>query len=129
MRAKKKDNMNRIEITNIIERVKSGSVSEDDLGNIQRGLRLLKVAKETLIDGDEIHAKDLQEIGPSVGKRLKDARKGRRFSQEQLETKSKISQSTISKIENGSKMISVEEAKSLGKALGIKPQFLIAGIK
>lgn len=129
MGARKKESMERIEITNIIERVKSGSASEADLGNIHKGLKLLKVAKETLIDGDEVHAKDLEELGPVVGKRLKVARNNKGFSQEQLENKSKVSQSTISKIESGSKMISVEEAKKLAKVLEVTPQFLIAGVK
>lgn len=128
MGARKKAIVENIEITKITNKIKS-IVSPSELAQVKQGLRLLKVARETLIDGDAVHEEDLKKIGEGVGMRLKKAREGKSLSQETLEKISKVSQSTISKIEGGYRMISTNEAKSLAKALEVMPQFLIAGEK
>jgi ribosome-binding protein aMBF1 (putative translation factor) len=127
MGARKRVNMEQIEITNIIDRIGKGKASASDLEKVRSGLKLLKIAQETLIDGEEVQKRDLAIIGSEVGGRLRAAREKLGFSQEKLESLSKVSQSTISKIESGSRMISNGEAKSLAKVLDVTPQFLIAG--
>lgn len=117
--------MNQIEATQIVTRVKSNSTSSNDLKVIKKALLLLAAVES--IDGERVQREDLKVIGNSVGLRLQKARKDKEITQELLEKKSKISQSAISKIEKGLKMISVDEAKKIAKALGVTPQFLIAG--
>ncbi|MEK6628701.1 MAG: helix-turn-helix transcriptional regulator [Bdellovibrionota bacterium] len=127
--------MNQIEATEIVTRVKSKNTSTKDVQVITKALLLLVAVESVenvdltsdLIDGEKVQQEDLKAIGKSVGLRLLKARKDKKMSQESLEKKSKISQSTISKIEKGIKMISVDEAKRIAKALDITPQFLIAG--
>lgn len=117
--------MNQIEASQIVTRVKSKSTSNKDVKVIEKALLLL-VAVESF-DGEKVQQEDLKAMGNTVGLRLQKARKNKKVTQEALEKISKISQSTISKIEKGLKMISVGEAKKIAKALGVTPQFLIAG--
>jgi ribosome-binding protein aMBF1 (putative translation factor) len=124
--AKKRISMEHIETTKILNKIK-GKVSAVELSQIKKALSLLKVAQETLISGERLHEDDLHKVGRAVGTRLKNAREAKSFSQEALEKVSKVSQSTISKIESGRRMISGNEARALAKVLGVTPQFLIAG--
>jgi|GEM_PF-5681739 len=124
--------MNKIEATQIVTRVKRKITSTKDLQVIERALLLLVAVEKAilapaLIDREEVQKEDLAVIGDLVGIRLLKARKDKKLSQEDLEKKSKVSQSTISKIEKGLRMISVDEAKKIAKALSVSPQFLIAG--
>lgn len=127
--------MNQIEATEIVTRVKTKSSSTRDVQVITKALLLLVAVESVenseltsdLIDGEMVQQEDLKAIGKTVGLRLKKTRTDKKMSQESLEKKSKISQSTISKIEKGLRMISVGEAKKIGKALNVSPQFLIAG--
>lgn len=125
MGARKKLNMD-IEITKITDKIK-GSVSPSELAHIRSGLHLLKVAQEALIDGQAVYKEDMSAIGAEVGARLKAARLKKGLSQEELEVRSKIPQSTISKIEKGHRMITPHEATALAKIFSVTPQFLIAG--
>lgn len=125
--ARKKVNMETVEITKIINRIEKGKASPSDLATVRKSLTLLKAAQETLIDGDDVHEEDLKIVGKAAGNRLKAAREKKNLNQEQLEKLSKISQSAISKIESGRKMISTQEAIKLAKVLGVTPQHLIAG--
>ncbi len=126
MGARRKVNVEIIEITKITNKIKN-KVTDSELKNIRNGLKLLKLAQETLSDGDEVHKNDLKQIGVPLGMRLKSAREKKNLTQEALEKLSNVSQATISKIESGSKMVSNNEAKSIAKVLGVTPQYLIAG--
>lgn len=130
MGARKKPNVNSIEITKITHNIKIGKVSSNEMRIIRSGLQLLKRAQDSLlneVNGDEVHSQDVSDLGHQVGARLRAARIQKTLGQDELAKLSRISQSSISKIERGLKMISIKEAKALGKALDVRPQFLIAG--
>lgn len=125
--------MNQVFATEIVTRIKNNTVSKKDIIVIEHALRLLEAVEnvkesQNLIDGELVQKEDLDVLGADLGRRLLQARKAKKLTQESLEKKSKVSQSTISKIEKGSRMISIGEAKSLAKVLGVTPEFLIAGI-
>lgn len=123
----KKVLMDKIDVTKIMKRVKAARISDEDQLLISKGLRLLRAAQDEIIEASAVEQEDLALIGEAVGSRLKQMREAKGLSQEKLEKLSRVSQSTISKIESGNRMVSVNEAKSLGKVLGVAPQFLIAG--
>lgn len=62
-----------------------------------------------------------------VGARLRMARLSRRLSQPQLEAATGITQTLISRIENGKMAMSAEHAQSLGHALGLSASALLFG--
>ena len=95
MGARKKVNMETVEITKIINRIEKGKASPSDLATVRKSLTLLKAAQETLIDGDDVHEEDLKKVGKAVGNRLRVAREKKNLNQEQLEKLSKISQSLL----------------------------------
>ena len=82
---------------------------------------------QQLVTSEEIMANDKKILGNMMGERLTKVRKERGFTQEQLETKSKVSQSKISRIEAGTKTLSIEDAKLLAPALKVSMKFLISG--
>lgn len=57
--------------------------------------------------------------------KLKDARRKRGFTQEQLAARSGLSQSMIARIEGGDRSYSMGSLQKLAKALGLSPKSLI----
>ncbi|MBI4405745.1 MAG: helix-turn-helix transcriptional regulator [Deltaproteobacteria bacterium] len=94
-------------------------------------VRLLQHRQRTedLISSDEVIAEDRTALGNIVGERLENARKVRQLTQEELASKSGLSQSTISRIESGEKLMSVTDARKLAPILKCSAKFLIAGEK
>lgn len=79
------------------------------------------------ISGNSVAKEDLKIIGKSIGKRIITLRKLKKITQKELSKKTKISLLAMSKIENGKKMISIEEAKTIAKILNSNPKFIIGG--
>jgi ribosome-binding protein aMBF1 (putative translation factor) len=92
-------------------------------------VRLLQHREKTqeLVTSEEINGRDKQVLGNKMGERLAQARKDCGLSQEELEKKSGLSQSKISRIESGSKILSTEDARVLAPALKVTMKFLISG--
>lgn len=115
--------MNQINVNEIIGRVRGKKASQQDLIVIKKAL----TSYEELIDAKEIEKEDLLTVGVEMGNRLKTERKKLNLTQSDLRKKSKVSQATISKIEKAKKIMTIEEAKKLAKALNITAEYLIAG--
>ncbi len=92
-------------------------------------VRLLEHREKThgLVTSEEVHTNDKLILGNKMGERLTQARKERGLTQEQLEKKSGLSQSKISRIEAGTKIMSTEDARLLAPALKVSMKFLISG--
>jgi len=68
----------------------------------------------------------MSEISIKLGQVIRDRRKSRGLSQEELAFKSGLHRTYISQIERGLKSLTVETLFKLGKTLGARPSELIA---
>lgn len=126
--------MKSVNIQAIIRKLSSAPLSDEERIFLVHGLKLAQTSYEGLsnsglISGDSVHRTDMQMLCGEVGGRLKSLRVGLGINQIALVQKSGVSQSTISKIETGSRMPTPAEAKKLAKALKTTPEFIIAGKK
>lgn len=69
---------------------------------------------------------EFQKLKSNIGKWIVHVRKGQGLSQRQLSEKSGVSTSAISRIECGSRMISVEGLVMLAFALGVSLDLLVS---
>ncbi len=115
--------MNQVIVNEIIGRVKRGKTTPRDLVILKTAL----TSCDDFIDAKQVEKEDLIAIGPDTGDRLKNERLKAKLTQVDLKRKSKVSQATISKIEKAQKIMTISEAKKLAKALGVTPEYLIAG--
>lgn len=83
--------------------------------------------RNDLIPGEVIEKEDLKIIGKTMGNRLKNLRLKNKLTQSVLEKKSKVKKTRISLIERAQSIMSINEAKSLAKALKVTPEWLVAG--
>lgn len=92
-------------------------------------VRLLQYRQKTqdLVSSQEVAANDRLILGNVMGERLANVRKKRGLTQEQLESMSGLSQSTISRIEAGTKVLSTDDARLLAPALKVSMKLLISG--
>ncbi len=65
------------------------------------------------------------DIQKKFGDKLRELRKQKGFSQEELAFKSALHRTYISDIERGSRNVSLKNIEKIAKALGISPKFLL----
>lgn len=84
--------------------------------------------RDYLISGDDVAAEDLKIIGKPIGNRIIELRKINKITQKKLSLKTKIPLKTISLIENGKRIMSINEVKSIAKNLKTSPEFILSGL-
>ena len=65
-------------------------------------------------------------INTALGKKIRELRKKKELTQEELAYKSELDYSYINQIENGKRNPSVEAVEKIAKALGVKVQDLLS---
>ena len=65
-------------------------------------------------------------INTELGKKIRELRKKKELTQEELAYKSELDYSYINQIENGKRNPSVEAVEKIAKALGVKVQDLLS---
>lgn len=63
----------------------------------------------------------------SVGNRIRTARRSLKLSQPELAKRAKVTQSTISDLENDKKSTSAENMEAIAQALGVSSSYLLTG--
>ncbi|MCX7995998.1 MAG: helix-turn-helix transcriptional regulator [candidate division WOR-3 bacterium] len=67
----------------------------------------------------------MSDIQEKVGKKVKEIRKQKGFSQEELAFRSGLHRTYISDIERGNRNVSVKNIEKIARALGVKPSGLL----
>lgn len=67
----------------------------------------------------------MSDIRIKFGQKIKDIRKKKELSQEELASKSGLHRTYISDIERGDRNVSLKNVEKLAKALGLKPSELL----
>jgi DNA-binding XRE family transcriptional regulator len=115
--------VNQIQFTQLVETIKSTRFKPNEVKKLKQAIE----TAEELINDEDLDVQALKTTGVRIGNRLKALRKEVGLTQDALVKKSRVSQSTISKIEKAEKIMTIAEAKKLARALGVKPEFFVTG--
>ena len=67
----------------------------------------------------------MSDIQQKVGKKVREIRKQKRFSQEELAFRCSLHRTYISDIERGDRNVSIKNIEKIARALGVKPSELL----